>query len=113
MTETEVASLATDELIALVLQLAATNEGLREENAQLRAQVAELETKLNRPPKTPKNSSVPPSAGRKANRRQSSGQRSNRKRGARGGHKGTSRRRAELMWSSSVVWTVVQNVGLI
>ncbi len=34
----------------------------------LTARVAELESKLGEPPKTPDNSSVPPSQGKKANR---------------------------------------------
>ena len=39
-----------------------------EQVAALTARVAELEAKLNEPPKTPDNSSVPPSKGQKANR---------------------------------------------
>ena len=85
-------SLSKDELIELVLDVYAMNEKLREENARLRERVAKLEEQLKRPPKTPKNSSVPPSAGHKANRHRSSG---GRKRGAQKGHKGTSRRRSE------------------
>ena len=92
MNKTGLRNLSKDELIELVLELYAMNEKLREENAQLRKRVAKLEKQLKRPPKTPKNSSVPPSAGRKANRRRSSKQR---KRGAQKGHKGTSRRRSE------------------
>jgi transposase len=37
------------------------------ENEALKKQVAELESRLNEPPKTPDNSSVPPSKGFKAN----------------------------------------------
>jgi transposase len=92
MTRAGIENLSKDELIDLLLKLHAANEELREENAQLRERLAELEAKLKGPPKTPKNSSVPPSAGRKANRRKSSGQR---KRGAQKGHKGTSRRRSD------------------
>jgi transposase len=88
MTSAELEKLSTSELIELVLQLHATN-------VQLRERIAELEAKLKQPPKTPKNSSVPPSAGRKASRRQSSGRRAKGKRGAKAGHQGTSRRRAE------------------
>ncbi len=40
-------------------------EVLVAENARLAARVAELEAKLNQPPKTPDNSSVPPSKGQK------------------------------------------------
>ena len=53
-----------DRVDALVAEVAA----LRAENAALTARVAELEAKLNEPPKTPDNSSTPPSKGQKANR---------------------------------------------
>jgi transposase len=92
MTRSGIEGLSKDELIDLVLELHAANEALREENAQLRERVGKLEAKLKGPPKTPKNSSVPPSAGRKANSRKSSGRR---KRGAQKGHKGASRHRGE------------------
>lgn len=95
MTQTELGNLPTEEMIELVQRLESINENLRAENARLQRRIAELEAKLNRPPKTPKNSSVPPSAGRKANRQKTSRQRSSRKRGAKAGHKGTSRRRVE------------------
>jgi transposase len=49
------------ELIALIVALS-------EQNAALSARVAALEARLNIPPKTPDNSSLPPSAGQKANR---------------------------------------------
>ena len=49
------------ELIALVLAQA-------EQNAALAARVAALEARLATPPKTPSNSSLPPSKGQKANR---------------------------------------------
>ena len=41
---------------------------LTEQNAALTARVAEFEARLNVPPKTPVNSSLPPSKGEKANR---------------------------------------------
>jgi transposase len=88
MTRAELEKLSTTELIELNLQLQATNE-------QLQERIAELEAKLKRPPKTAKNSSVPPSAGRKASDRRSTDRRSKVKRGAKAGHKGRSRRRAE------------------
>jgi len=53
--------LSKEELIALVLALAAQVEALTK-------RVAELEAKLGQPPKTPDNSSVPPSQGQKSNR---------------------------------------------
>lgn len=93
MTHTELESQSTPELIDLILQLQAANERLRAENAQLQARIAELEAKNKRPPKTPQNSSVPPSAGRKGKRKQLSVQGWKRKRGPKAGHKGTSRHR--------------------
>ena len=54
-------SLDTNALKALVVELV-------EQNGALRARVAELETRLKIPPKTPGNSSVPPSAGQKVDR---------------------------------------------
>ena len=65
--------LSREQLIELVLGLA--------------ARVAELEARLEQPPKTPGNSSVPPSAGFKANRAE------RRARKRRRGHDGISRRR--------------------
>lgn len=55
--------LSKEDLIALVLAQA-------EQIASLTARVAELEAKLNEPPKTPDNSSLPPSKGEKAKRAQ-------------------------------------------
>src|ERR1700739_2569766 len=57
----ELAKLSNQELIALVLAQASQIE-------ELTRRIAELETKLGGPPKTPDNSSVPPSQGRKPNR---------------------------------------------
>jgi transposase len=54
----------------LVAQIAARDERIDELLAQVKAQsarIAELEAKLGGPPKTPDNSSVPPSRGQKAN----------------------------------------------
>jgi transposase len=61
MYQDELAKLTRDELIALALAQTAQIEALRQH-------IAELEAKLGQPPKTPDNSSVPPSQGRKANR---------------------------------------------
>ena len=61
MTPEALDSLSRKELIALVL---AQLEQIR----LLTARVAELEARLNIPPKTPSNSSLPPSKGQKANR---------------------------------------------
>lgn len=77
MTPEEIDSLSRSELVALVLALA-------EQVAALQARVAELEA----PPKTPDNSSLPPSKGQKANRPE-------RKSKKRKGRPGTSRRLTE------------------
>ena len=61
MTPEALDSLSKQELIALVL---ARMEQIR----LLTARVEELEARLNIPPKTPGNSSLPPSKGQKANR---------------------------------------------
>ena len=56
-----------DELAARVEALEAGAAALRAENAALQAENAALREKLNLPPKTPDNSSKPPSQGMKAN----------------------------------------------
>ncbi len=71
MTPEALDSLSKQELIALVLALMEQNrqiQVLAEQNKALAARVAELEAKLNIPPKTPGNSSLPPSKGQKANK---------------------------------------------
>src|SRR6516164_4354316 len=71
MTPEALDSLSKQELIALVLaqmeQLLQIRV-LAEQNAALAARVAELEARLSAPPKTPGNSSLPPSKGQKANK---------------------------------------------
>jgi transposase len=57
----DLAKLSKEELIALVLAQAAQIE-------ELTRRIAELEAKLGGPPKTPDNSSIPPSQGRKPSR---------------------------------------------
>ena len=54
-------------LTARVQELEIENAALRTENAALRAENAALREKLTLPPKTPDNSSLPPSRGQKAN----------------------------------------------
>jgi transposase len=56
-----------DSLKSLVLAQAEQIGLLREQNAALAKRVAELEAKLSSPPKTPSNSSLPPSKEQKAN----------------------------------------------
>jgi transposase len=51
---------------ALILALIERINALIAENAELKERVARLEAKLGQPPKTPDNSSLPPSQGHKA-----------------------------------------------
>lgn len=81
--------LCRDDLIALVLAQAAQIEALTAQVAALSKRVAELEAKLGQAPKTPDNSSLPPSQGRKPNRAE---RRAAKKRK---GHPGVFRRLAE------------------
>jgi transposase len=60
-------SLDADSVKPLVLQLLGRIDELLAQNKTLLARVAELEAKLGQPPKTPTNSSLPPSRGQKAN----------------------------------------------
>jgi transposase len=60
-------ALSRDELIALILAQHAQIEAQAEQIRLLTARVAELEAKLASPPKTPDNSSLPPSKGQKPN----------------------------------------------
>jgi transposase len=60
-------SLPKDDLKPLVLRLLAQIADLIEQNKALLARIGELEAKLDIPPKTPDNSSLPPSKGQKAN----------------------------------------------
>ncbi len=68
MTPEALDSLSKQELIALVLRQMEQIRLLTEQNAALAARVAELEARLNIPPKTPSNSSLPPSKGQKTNK---------------------------------------------
>jgi transposase len=62
------AQLSKDELIALILAQAEVIARQVAQIAALTRQVEELEAKLGKPPKTPANSSLPPSQGHKPNR---------------------------------------------
>jgi transposase len=61
-------SLDHDSLKPLVVSLLAKIDDLLEQNKALLARIAELEARSGQPPKTPTNSSLPPSRGQKANR---------------------------------------------
>jgi transposase len=91
MSDDDLAQLSVADLIALVRQLAA-------QLAAAQARITELEVELARrggPPKTPQNSSTPPSKGWKRERPSAA---DGAKRGRPVGHPGTSRRRAEPDW---------------
>jgi transposase len=59
-------SLDRDELMGVILRQFEAIDRLTAENADLRVKVAQLQAKLDQPAKTPDNSSLPPSLGRKA-----------------------------------------------
>jgi transposase len=67
MAPEKVDSLDADSLKPLVQQLLMRIDDLLAQNKALLARIAELEAKLGQPPKTPDNSSLPPSRGQKAN----------------------------------------------
>jgi transposase len=83
-------SLDAESLKPLLHQLLARIDDLLAENKNLLARVAELEAKLGQPPKTPDNSSLPPSRGQKANAEPPPAGKSPRK-----GHPGVARALAE------------------
>jgi transposase len=79
-------SLNADSLKGLVLSLLAKIDDLVEQNKALLARIAELEGRTDKPPKTPTNSSLPPSSGQKANVGNASATKRSRK-----GHPGVAR----------------------
>lgn len=81
-------TLSPTEKDALIATLGARIDALMQEVAALRAENAALRAKLAAPPKTPDNSSTPPSRGRKANRPPAGGKR-------RKGRKGVARALAQ------------------
>src|ERR1700694_597891 len=72
-------SLDKDSLKLLVLELLAQNQALKEQISVLLVRIAGLEARNGQPPKTPTNSSVPPSKGQKANRLEAPAQKKGRK----------------------------------
>jgi transposase len=72
-------SLDKDSLKLLVLELLAQNKALKEQISVLLVRIAGLEARYGQPPKTPTNSSVPPSKGQKANRPEAPAQKKGRK----------------------------------
>ena len=61
-------ALSKDDLLALVLAQAAQIEAQAAQISTMAARIVALEARLNAPPKTPDNSSTPPSKGQKPNR---------------------------------------------
>ena len=97
MSDEELAGLSPKELVALVRQLEARLQALATELATAQARIAELAAELasrSGPPKTPQNSSTPPSKGWKRDRPAGEGA----KHGPPFGHLGRSRRRAQPDW---------------
>jgi len=84
MNRDALSQLSNDDLIALVLAQADAIARQTVQNEALAQGVAALEAKLGRPPKTPDNSSIPPSQGHKPNRAE-------RRAAKRKGHPGVSR----------------------
>jgi transposase len=80
--------LGKEDLIALVLAQADVIAKLTERTALLEKRLADLEAKLGKPPKTPDNSSIPPSQGHKPSRQE-------RRAAARKGRPGVTRALAE------------------
>jgi transposase len=98
MSDEELAELSPRGLIALIRRLEEQLATVTAQLAAAQARIGELETELARrggPPKTPANSSTPPSKDWKRERPASS---EGAKRGRPVGHPGTSRRRAEPDW---------------
>jgi transposase len=72
-------SLDKDSLKLLLVELLAQNKALTEQISVLLVRIAGLEARNGQPPKTPTNSSVPPSKGQKANRPEAPAQKKGRK----------------------------------
>ncbi|MBV9544990.1 MAG: IS66 family transposase [Chloroflexi bacterium] len=97
MSDDELRQLSPEQVVAHVRRLEDALHRRDRDLAEAQARIAELEAKLARrgePPKTPQNSSTPPSKGWKRDRPAGEGA----KRGPPFGHLGTSRRRAAPDW---------------
>src|SRR3954454_2302238 len=108
MSDDELVGLSPRERNAVVRQLEARLPAVESELAGAHARIAELEAEIARqggPPKTPQNSSTPPSQGWKRERPAGEGA----KRGPPFGHSGTSRRHAEPDWI--VLWKLTHCAG--
>jgi transposase len=94
MSAEELAALSTTELVHLVLALQTRLAALEAYVQTLRAENAALRARLEQPPKTPENSSVPPAKGWKRQRRTAPpADQPPAKRGPKPGHRGISRSR--------------------
>lgn len=96
MTRQELRGRSPAELIEIILQQQKRIASLEAQVAELEAQIAMLKDRLEgvkKPPKTSRNSSLPPSKSPKASSKGNRG--SGKKRGPKPGHPGRSRRRAE------------------
>jgi transposase len=112
MSDEELAGRTPTDLMALVQGLAARVQAVEGELAAAQARIAELEGELARrggPPKTPQNSSAPPSTGWKRERRSPSD--GGAKRGPPVGHVGRSRPRATPDWVVLCQPTHCRNCG--
>jgi transposase len=99
MSDEALAELSSRDLIALIRRLEEQLAAVTAQLAAAQARIGELETELARrggPPKTPENSSTPPSKGWKRERPPTGAVGA--KRGRPVGHSGTSRRRAAPDW---------------
>ena len=62
-------TLTRDELVNVITELRTVNAELEGEVLRLKARIEELEGLVNKPPRNPRNSSVPPSRGEKENKK--------------------------------------------
>ena len=93
-------------LIHLVLKQAETIAALTRHVERLTARVAELEAKLGLPPKTPDNSSTPPSQGRKPSADQATSGKGQRK-----SHPGTTVPCIPIRRASATSWPIIAGIA--